>query len=341
MWKNLSYLLALLTIFSTQNAFQQEERDQSISDTSLDSLLNIKISTAAKYSQTLSEAPASVTIIISDDIKRYGYRTLEEVLMTITGFYTSYDRNYSYLGVRGFSRPTDYNDRILLLIDGHTTNENFYGSAAIGPDLGMNISAIDRIEIVRGPGSALYGTGAMFAVINSITKKGNSIDGVNTSIEYGSFGRTQAAFIMGKEFENGFDISCSGIIGDIKGQDLFYKEYYDPPMSDGISKGNDWEKYYGVYSTLSYSNFTLFGRITSRKKGIPTGAYEDIFNDPRAKTLDEYSSVELKYENDIGIDKNISIRGYYDRYYYTGTYPAQPVTQDATHGKGLGGEFQF
>jgi outer membrane receptor for ferrienterochelin and colicins len=327
-----------ITTFSTRDYAQKKPSTQELS---LDSLLSIKISTAAKYSQTLSEAPASVTIITSDDIKRYGYRTLEEVLTTITGFYTSYDRNYSYLGVRGFSRPTDYNNRILLLINGHTTNDNFYGSAAINPDLGINMNTINRIEIVRGPGSALYGTGAMFAVINIITKKGNDIEGIKTSFEHGDFGRNQAAVVIGTEFKNGVDVSFSGLIGDIKGHDLYYKEYDKPLVSDGISENLDWEKYYAVHSTLSYSNFALFGRITSRKKGIPTGAFEETFNDSRAMTLDEYSSVELKYENDIGIDKNISIRGYYDRYYYTGNYPAQTFTQDATNGKGIGGELRF
>ncbi len=163
--KYLHTLTCMLCLFSCGLVLAQQDESGN-RDFSLDSLLNIKISTAAKYEQTSREAPASVTIISSEDIERFGYRTLDEVLMTVRGFYTSYDRNYSYVGIRGFSRPTDYNDRVLLLINGHTTNENFYGSAFIGTDLALNLEAVDRIEIVRGPGSALYGTGAMFAVIN-------------------------------------------------------------------------------------------------------------------------------------------------------------------------------
>lgn len=60
----------------------------------------------------------------AEDIRRFGYRTLEEVLQSMAGVYTSYDRNYAQAGIRGFSRPTDFNNRILLLIDGHTTNES-------------------------------------------------------------------------------------------------------------------------------------------------------------------------------------------------------------------------
>jgi outer membrane receptor for ferrienterochelin and colicin len=74
---------------------------------SLDSLLNTRISSAAKYQQTMSEAASSVTIVTAEDIQRYGYRTLPDVLTSVRGFYLSYDRNYAYLGARGFSRPSD------------------------------------------------------------------------------------------------------------------------------------------------------------------------------------------------------------------------------------------
>ena len=137
---------------------------------SLDSLLSTKISTAAKYQQTISEAASSVTIITAEDIHRHGYRTLPEALAATRGFYLSYDRNYSFLGARGFSRPSDYNNRILLLVDGNAINESVFGGAPVGTDLGVPMESLERIEIVRGPGSALYGTGAIFAVVNLVTQ---------------------------------------------------------------------------------------------------------------------------------------------------------------------------
>ncbi|HUA67459.1 MAG TPA: Plug domain-containing protein, partial [Candidatus Saccharimonadales bacterium] len=71
---------------------------------SLEQLMQIKIPevySASKFEQKASEAPSSVTVITSDEIKRYGWRTLGDLLASVQGFYVSYDRNYDYLGTRG------------------------------------------------------------------------------------------------------------------------------------------------------------------------------------------------------------------------------------------------
>src|SRR2546426_11732092 len=126
---------------------------------------------ASKHEQKVTDAPSFVSVVTADDIRRYGYRTLADVLRSVHGFYTTYDRNYTYLGVRGFSRPSDYNSRFLLLVDGHRINDNVYGRAYTGTEEGIDVDLIDRVEIIRGPSSSLYGTSAFFAVINVITLK--------------------------------------------------------------------------------------------------------------------------------------------------------------------------
>jgi len=312
----------------------------------LKKLLDTRIDTAAKYTQSISEAPASVTIITSEDIDRFGYRTIDEALMQVKGFYITNDRNYVYAGVRGFSRPSDYNIRILILINGNSTTDNIWGSSDIGNELGLHIDAVERIEIVRGPASALYGTNAMLAVINIITKDGKMADGLKISVEPGSYGKIQGGICFGKEMKNGLDVLVSGFIGDIKGQDLYFKEFDAPETNNGIARGLDWERYYGIFAGFKYKDFSLQGRIGSRKKGIPTASYITAFNDNRCKTLDARSFIEFKYNGKIGYSKKIMVRGYFNDYLYRSSFPTdypdyKALWEDKSIGRWLGIETQF
>jgi outer membrane receptor for ferrienterochelin and colicins len=337
--KEILCFIVILLNFQICNAQQKDD----IKDISLDDLLNVKISTATKYDQTMSDAPASVSIITSEDIERFGFHNLADILMHVRGFYTSYDRNYSYVGVRGFGRPSDYNNRILLLLNGNTLNEGVFGSSLLGTEQPLNMDCIERIEIVRGPGSALYGTGAMFAVVNIITKKGIMNDGLNLKLERGSYGNRQGALAYGKEFKNGIDFFVSGLWADVNGTDQYYKELDDSTMNYGIAKDLDWDKYYGIQSTVNFSDFMLHGIITSRKKAIPTAAWDMDFNDPDATSLDEQKYIELKYNHDVSDSKNLVIRGYFNQYHYVGLYPEEEEinSSDKTLDNWTGSEIRF
>jgi len=143
-------------------------------DRALDSLLNTRISSASKYSQTAAEAPASVTIVTADEIRLHGYTDLEELLESVRAMYITNDHNYAYLGTRGFSRPADYNSRVLLMVDGHTVNEKLWGGAGIGSDFPLNLDAVERIEIVRGPGSVIMHTHRDVAMVTGGNPHGRS-----------------------------------------------------------------------------------------------------------------------------------------------------------------------
>jgi iron complex outermembrane receptor protein len=80
---------------------------------------------AARHTQRLTEAPASVSVVTANDIETFGWRTLADVLRSVRGFHVTYDRNYSYVGVRAFGRPTDYNNRVLVLLNGHRSTTAF------------------------------------------------------------------------------------------------------------------------------------------------------------------------------------------------------------------------
>ncbi|MCC7264360.1 MAG: TonB-dependent receptor [Candidatus Latescibacteria bacterium] len=341
--RNLLLQLVFVCLSSIRGIGQEWELRE---ESALDSLLAIPVSTAAKYAQSASQAPASVTLITADDIARYGYHTLEEVFAAVRGFYVSNDRNYSYIGARGFGRPTDYNNRVLLLIDGHSFNENFYGSASTGTELALDLSSIERLEIVRGPGAALYGTGAMLAVVNVITKSGRTTDGLRVDAEAGQFGNRRGELNFGREFASGLDLAVSGLWMDSEGPDLFYPEYDDPATNAGRAVGLDWDRAHGGYVRLGFAGLTLQGFHSSREKGIPTGAFGIAFGDPRAQTLDEQSFIDLKGERQLPHHQSLRLRGYFDHYRYRGTYPYDEedyhtLLFDANDGQWLGGEAQF
>lgn len=103
------------------------------SELSLEQLLTLEAQSvfgASKFLQRLSEAPSAVSIVTAEDIQRYGWRTLADVLRSVRGFYATDDRSDGYVGVRGFLRPGDYNTRILLTLDGRRLNDSFYDGAA-------------------------------------------------------------------------------------------------------------------------------------------------------------------------------------------------------------------
>lgn len=313
-------------------------RAQEFDDADLDSLLNIPVSSASRYWQQINEAPGSVSIITHEEIRRYGYQTLEDVFRSVRGFSTSYDRNYSYLGVRGFGRPTDYNNRILLLINGHPINESVYGSMPIGTDFGLNLKAVDRIEIVRGPGSALWGTGAMFAIINIVTKKGIGVDGLDAGIDGGSYGRNGARFLFGKEFDRRFDVTVSGQWFDIEGQDLYFPEF--DSINNGIVKGADWTRGFGLHAMLRSGAFSLQSYFDWRRKGIPTASYGTIFGDTRSVTLDIHRVIEAQYSITPSPFLSLLLRGYGNFYTYHGEYAYATLNVDGSDATTVGGETQ-
>ena len=155
-------------------------------DLSLEELLNVKVFSASKHEQKTSEAPSSITVITRDDIYKHGYRNLFDVLRNVSGFYVRNHGTYRTLGVRGFAPSDESGGRILLLVNGHTINDNINGLAPLDAEFPVDLDLIDRIEVVRGPSSSLYGADAFFGVVNVITRTGSNMKGATLSTELGS-----------------------------------------------------------------------------------------------------------------------------------------------------------
>ncbi len=316
-----------------------------LSELSMEQLMLIeveKVVTASRFSQQVTEAPASMTVITSEDIHKYGYRTLADILRSVPGMYVTNDRNYSYLGVRGFSRPGDYNSRFLLMIDGHRMNDNIYDTAQIGTEFPLDVDLIDHVEVMRGPGSSLYGSNAFFGVINVITFKAADV-GRELSASGASYNTWSGRASYGASLDSGLYMIISGTAFESAGKNLYFPEFAATP-SRGNTYHSDDDSSKSIYARLSNANFTLTGLFASREKGIPTGAYQTVFNDPATRTTDDRGYLNLGYRRAYSDSFEVSAQLFYDHYRYDGTYitdntPAASTTNlDTALGTSLGAD---
>lgn len=311
----------VLCLFFPAARAQQQAKD--LTDVSLEDLAKIQVYSASKHYETVSDAPSSVTVITAEQIQAYGYRTLADILRSVRGFDITYERNFSYAGVRGINRPEDYNSRILLLIDGQRLNNNLYEQAMLGTEFPLDLDLIDRIEIVRGASSSLYGASAFFAVINVITRKPQQLPGWELSFEPASFDTYKGRVSYGGQ-HHGVDMVLSSSFYDSQGQTLFYPEFNSPATNNGISHSSDYDSYQHFLATVSYRGFTVQGVYSDRNKGIPTGAFSTLFNDPRNHTFNSERYIELAYQHSLGEHWDLAARTSVNRHVYDGIYTYGP-----------------
>lgn len=182
----------------------------------LEDLLKVKVVSASKSEETLSNAPATMIVFTKDDFDKRGYTELDQILDDLPGMdvVRSYGSDYFRNYWRGFR--SDISDPFLVMIDGMDFNHLWYGNTG-APMVTFPLSAIDRVEVVYGPASSVYGSNAFMGVINVITRK-PTVDGfsANGNLTAGSF-NTKIADIHAAERIGDlvFSISVRSDKGDI------------------------------------------------------------------------------------------------------------------------------
>lgn len=289
----------------------------------IEQLLEIEVDTvsgASRYEQPVTEAPASVTIITADEIRKFGYRTLADLLQSVPGFSVTNDRNYRYAGLRGFGLPGDYGTRMLLLVDGVRQNDTVYQTGYIGNELVVDIDLIERVEIIRGPGHTLYGANAMLGVINVITLRGRDLGGFEVSGEAGSFDSYKGRVSYGRKYTSGPEVLLSGTFLHSRGQDLVFPEFAAPSTNFGWARGCDRERSGSAFLKMAYRDLTLEGGYVKRDKTLPTAPWDTVFNNPGTEATDSSLFLDLKYRRTFGNGLEVMGRLSWNQYSYDGYY---------------------
>ncbi|GHN02997.1 vitamin B12 transporter BtuB [Cytophagales bacterium WSM2-2] len=202
---NIKLLLAFSLSLSFLASYAQEEID-TLQDMSLEDLLKVTVTTASKSEENIQQAPAIMNIITAKEIESFGANTLTDVLDRLTSVYliSTYFSPDGQLSMRG-TQTDVFNTKVLILLDSRPLRESFHGGYN-GVIYNMfPVERIERIEVIRGPGSVLYGTAAFVGVINIVTKTGDN-KGLTAKVSYGQFNTKQAALSYGNRY-NKFDVS--------------------------------------------------------------------------------------------------------------------------------------
>ncbi|MTV39017.1 TonB-dependent receptor plug domain-containing protein [Duganella radicis] len=280
------------------------------------------VTSASRFAQRASDAPSAVAVLTSQDVREHGWRTLGDALATLPGLYVSSDRNYDYLGARGFLRPGDYDSRFLLLIDGVRVNDSVYDQASIGSDSLVDMDLVERIEYVPGPGAAVYGSNALFGVINVITKAGSAMSGPQAGLSVGGKGERRGHASYGYHAQDGTDVLFSAYASKRRGDNLYAAEFDTPEQNHGLAEGLDYQRAQGVFLKASHGGWGFSSGYVNRVKGVPTASFGAVFNAPNY-TRDTQSFASLSYSAMASEQVALSSRAEWGRADYTGVgwYP--------------------
>ena len=238
------------------------------------------------------------------------------------GFYVTDDRNYSYVGAR-LQPAGRLSTRVLLLVNGHRVNDNVYDQASVGEDFGIDAAMFERVEVIRGPASSLYGTNALFAVVNVVTRTGASINGASFDADAGTLGTELVRGSVGRRLGNGIDFALSGTFARSSGVTQLYLPAFDAPGGNGgLAENLDGEQSGQVYGRFSMNSLTVTGAFGRRLKDVPTASFFTAFNahDPGQETIDRKATVSAQYVRVLGAAR-LTTEASLDHFRYDGVYP--------------------
>ncbi len=309
----------------------QNQSDAELLNMSLDELMDIQVVNVSKLNlENLSEVPSAVTIVTSEQIENSGAKNMEEVMRMVAGFDVVRNGNNANtsFGVRGLFSTEGTNNKILFMIDDHPVRSVFFNDASVFIG-NLPLDNIKQIEIIRGPGSTLFGAGAFLGVINVRTKDADR--NAEISVAGGSFSTMEGSGLY--TFRKGDDlkVTLSGKYYQTDGADVEIKSDVSGEVIDPV--GATVGMYTGPTTSIApgqlnydrtttnfnlranFKDFYLLGGLLNSNDRPPVGVYEAL---TRNNDVDnEGSYVELGYKTSLFNDQGeVLVKTYYDHYSY-------------------------
>ncbi|MDW8295458.1 MAG: TonB-dependent receptor plug domain-containing protein [Raineya sp.] len=237
--------------------------------------IELEVEIASKQKQAIEEAPSIISVVTREDIENYGFRDITDILRLVPGFEYAIDVQ-SLFGI-GFRGMWGHEGKVLVMIDNHPINCFGYGNTNFFGHLPVNV--IERIEIIRGPGSALYGTFAEAAVINIITKTGKTLQGVEMALQGGAIKNNA---IFGSQASAGYndlsrelDVSANIAFSYHPISAQTYEDFWGNTVELGSK--NSWRHFQNISTKLSYKNF-YFGFNRMNQRWVSPDEFTTIFS---------------------------------------------------------------
>ncbi|MFH2057014.1 MAG: TonB-dependent receptor [bacterium] len=348
-------------------------RSSDVVDLDLESLLDNVVVSASKHEETLAESPANVFIISRQMIENYGCLSIADALSLAPGIHVTNDYMLTQIGVRGAAFLGDWNSHVMVLIDGRPTTEQYAGSNSIDV-VGVGIDNVERIEVVKGPASSLYGSNAFFGIVNLIT----------VSPDHESAGFVSRYSTDTKLFENsarlfnrftsGLSLYLSGSWTNRQGNKLYFEEFSeltDASLSldeDGYNqyyldssdfnggyadKKNGMENY-AFQGRADFGPWSLSAIVGDQLTHLPHSFYGAVFARPENLFKERHGFVDLGFQEDLSDRLNLAARLSYNYYRFHDdilyaynaeaedpAYLPGPIWKDVEFDRSFSGEAKF
>ncbi|WP_437783638.1 TonB-dependent receptor domain-containing protein [Sorangium sp. So ce1097] len=298
-----------------------------------------EVTSASRVLERVEDAPASVSVIDQQELRAFGYPTIAEALRGTRGVYLSNDHVVYSAGIRGLGEPLDYGNRLLVLSDGHSTNDNTLNASFVGSDARDDLHDVDHIEIVRGPGSLLYGTGALSGIVNLVPRGRDEPSSVHAAAGtyYDGVGHARAGFHHNTGEDAGVRMSVSAARSD----------GFDVPVAlrspDGgprvqIAEHAEAFRAGGTYGRAWYGPLTAQWMYHTRAQLVPIGYVGTRLNDHRTRYEDTHMMAEVRFEPQLAPDLQLMARAHVNRFVWHGRYAFDELISENQYGTWMGVE---